>query len=120
MVLSGGSNRFALIYAPFATTLCGPLRGPGHLFDLFFTLCNYFSTILVCFGSVVGEPTLFLFLGSPILSSFWIKNGKDPPYNPFPYSIRKKKSFFVFFFFCFLHFGFLYVFYCVTFSSSFL
>jgi hypothetical protein len=52
-----GSNRFALICAHFTsiTSLCGPLIGPGHLFDIFPTICNYFNIVLVCFGFVIGE-----------------------------------------------------------------
>jgi len=40
-----GTDRFALIYSPFAfiIALCNLLRGPGHLFDPFHTLCNYFE-----------------------------------------------------------------------------
>jgi hypothetical protein len=64
LITSGGTNRFALIYASFASkiALCGPLIGPGHLLVLFSTFCNYFHIVLVCFGSIVGEPTLFSFL----------------------------------------------------------
>jgi hypothetical protein len=80
-LLNGGTDRLALICAPFAseTALCGPLRGPGHLFDPFPTLCLYFCTVFVQFGSIVGEPTPFSVLGFPTLSSFRIKSGKDPP-----------------------------------------
>jgi hypothetical protein len=79
LVTSGGSNRFALICAPFAseTTLRDPLRGRGHLFVPFPTFCNYFRTALVCFGSIIGEPTPFSFLGS-FPPSFRIRGGKDP------------------------------------------
>jgi hypothetical protein len=44
-------DRFASICAhvAFVTALCNSLRGPGHLFDPFSTICNYFSIILVCF-----------------------------------------------------------------------
>ena len=68
LVTSGDSYRFALICVPFAyeTALCNPLRGLGHLFFLFPTFCNYFRTTLVCFGSIIGEPTPFLFLGSSL------------------------------------------------------
>jgi hypothetical protein len=78
LVYSRGSDFFC---APFAyvTTLCGPLRESGHLFNPFPTLCNYCCTIVVCFEFVVGEPTPFSMLGSPISSSFWIISGKDPP-----------------------------------------
>jgi hypothetical protein len=59
---SGSTDRPALIYSPFAfiTVLCSPLRGPGHLFDPFPTLCSYFSVVLVWFG-------LSLLLGSPLI-----------------------------------------------------
>ncbi|XP_059457838.1 uncharacterized protein LOC132187516 [Corylus avellana] len=78
---SGGSNRFDLIWAPFAsvTASCGSLRGPGHLFVPFLMLCNYFCTVIVCFRFVVGKPTPLLVLGLPILSSIRIRNGKDHP-----------------------------------------
>jgi hypothetical protein len=36
----------------------------GHFFKLFPTLCLYFRTVVFHFGSVVGEPTRFSFLGS--------------------------------------------------------
>ena len=86
-------DRFALIYAPFATALYGILRGSDQLFDLLPTLCNYLSTILVCFGSVVGEPTLFLFLGSPILSSFLIKEWEgSSPITLFLIQLKKEKE----------------------------
>jgi hypothetical protein len=80
LVTSGGSDRFALICAPFAseTALCGPLRGPCHLFVSFPMFYNYFCTALVCFGSIVGESTPFSFLGS-FPPSFRIRSGKDPP-----------------------------------------
>jgi hypothetical protein len=43
LVPSRRSYRFALICAHFSsvTTLCGPLKGPGHLFDQFPTICNH-------------------------------------------------------------------------------
>jgi hypothetical protein len=79
LVTSGGLDRFALICAPFAskTVLCGPLREPGYLFVPFPTFCNYFCTVLVCFGSIVGEPIPFLFLGSFSPSSFRIRSRND-------------------------------------------
>jgi hypothetical protein len=45
----------------FLIALCGPLRGPCHLFDTFPTICNYFITVLVSFESIVicWEPTIF-------------------------------------------------------------
>ena len=84
LVTSGGSDRFTLICAPFAseTALRDPLRRPGHLFVPFPTFCNYFSIALVCFGSIVREPTPFSFLGlSPL--SFRIRNEMDPSLYPF-------------------------------------
>jgi len=53
---SGGSDRSTLICAPlaFVTALCGPLRGLDHLSDPFPTICIYFSTVVVCFKSIVG------------------------------------------------------------------
>ena len=80
LVTSGGLDRFALICAPFAseTALRGPLRGSGHLFVPFPTFCNYFRIVLICFGSIVGEPTPFSFFGLSPPSSFRIKSGKDP------------------------------------------
>jgi hypothetical protein len=79
LFLSGSSDRFALICAYFAsiTALCSLLRGPSHLFDPFPMLCNYFCTVLVYFGFVVGEPTRLLILGLLILFSFWIRNEKN-------------------------------------------
>jgi len=61
---SEGTDRLVLIRTslPFVTALCGPLRGPGHLFDIFLAICIYFSTVLVCFWSIVREPTLFFCL----------------------------------------------------------
>jgi hypothetical protein len=80
LILSEGSNRFSLMCAHFAfiTALYGHLKEPSHSFDPFPILCNYLCIILVCFGSIVGKPILFLFLRSPIISSFWIKNVKSP------------------------------------------
>jgi hypothetical protein len=75
LITSGGTNRFALIYASFAseTALCGPLIGPGHLFVLFPTFYNYFRIVLVCFGSIVGEhpppPPFIIFM---IVLSFFL------------------------------------------------
>jgi len=47
------------------TALYSPLREPGHLFDQFLTICNYFSIILVYFESItVGELNLFIYLFS--------------------------------------------------------
>jgi hypothetical protein len=64
LVPSESSCRFTLICVHFASisALCGPMKRSGHLFDQFPTFCNYFRTILICFGSVVGESTLFSFL----------------------------------------------------------
>jgi hypothetical protein len=61
LVPSGGSHRFSLICTIFAftTALCGPLRGLGYSFDPFSTLYNYFYIVLVCFWSIVREPTPF-------------------------------------------------------------
>jgi hypothetical protein len=44
------SDRFALIRAHFAslTTSCGLLKESNHLFDQFFTFCNYFYIVIVC------------------------------------------------------------------------
>lgn len=85
---STGLDMFTLIYAFLASiiALCGLLRGPGHLFNLFSTLYDYFSTDLVCFWSIVKEPTLFSFIGSSTLSSFWIKS----VYDPFLIQLKKK------------------------------
>jgi hypothetical protein len=44
------------------TALCDPLRGPDHLFVQFPIFSNYFCTVLVCFGSIVGELTPFFVL----------------------------------------------------------
>jgi hypothetical protein len=76
LIPSGGLD---LVLTPFAseTTLSSPLRGPGHLFDPFPTLCFYCSTVLVCFGFVVGEPTPFSFFGSTTSSSSWIRSGES-------------------------------------------
>jgi hypothetical protein len=84
---SGGSDRFALICSPFAsvTAICGQIEKAGTLvcpipYCLFVILHCCFR-----FGSIVGEPTPFsvfcFFFGSPTLSSFRIKSGKDPPCN---------------------------------------
>jgi len=63
---SGGTNKLALLCAPltFLIALCGHSRGLSHLFNQFHTFCNYFSTVLVWFGFIVGEPTPFSFIGS--------------------------------------------------------
>jgi hypothetical protein len=63
LVSSGGSNMFALISPSFTsvTTINNHLKGLGHLFDQFLTVYNYFCTVLVCFGFVVGESILFWF-----------------------------------------------------------
>ena len=79
LVPSGGLDLVWTLFA-FVTALSGPLRGPGHLYDQFSTLCIYCCAVLVCFGFVVGEPTplsFFSFFGSPTSSSFRIKSGKD-------------------------------------------
>jgi hypothetical protein len=39
----------------FPTFLCGPFRGPCHLFDQFLIFCNYLCTVVVCVGSVVAK-----------------------------------------------------------------
>jgi hypothetical protein len=80
LVTSGGSDRFALICAPIAseTALRGPLRGPGRLFVPFSTFYNYLCIALICFGSIVGEPTPFSFLGSFPPSSFQEWKGSFP------------------------------------------
>jgi hypothetical protein len=95
LVLSGGSDRFTLVCAIFATitSLCGSLRGPCHLFDKFLIFSNYFYTTLVYFESVVGEPALFSFLRSLGTHSFFLSYEKweRSPLQPFPYSIKKKK-----------------------------
>jgi hypothetical protein len=72
---SESTYRLVLICTSLAsvTALCGPLRGPSHLFDSFSTLCNYFSTVLVCFESIVGKATFlffFLFIESSTSSFF--------------------------------------------------
>jgi hypothetical protein len=61
LVPSGGSCRFSLICTIFAftTALCGPLRGLGYSVDPFPTLYNYLYIVLVCFWSIVREPTPF-------------------------------------------------------------
>jgi len=66
---SDGSYKFALICASFAfvTALCGPLRGPDHLFNPFPTLYMYFCIVLFHVGYVFGELTYFLVLGSSTL-----------------------------------------------------
>jgi hypothetical protein len=38
---------------------------------------------------LLGSPPLFSVFGSSTFSSFYIKIGKDPPCNLFPYSIKK-------------------------------
>jgi hypothetical protein len=94
---SESSDRFTLICTSFAfiTVLCSPLRGLGHLFDTFHTLCNYLCTVLVCFRFIVGESTPFSFIGSFTLSSSQIRSGKDPPCNHFLIQLgdqKKKKN----------------------------
>lgn len=81
LVFRGGSDRLALFcnLLAFETASCGPLRGPGHLFVPFPTVCIYCCTVTFRFGTVVGEPTPISILGSSTLSSFRIKSGKDPP-----------------------------------------
>jgi hypothetical protein len=81
VVFRGGSDRFVLFCNPFIleTAFSGPLKGPGHLFVPFPTLCIYCCTVNFRSGTVVGEPTPISILGSPTLSSFRIKSGKDPP-----------------------------------------
>jgi hypothetical protein len=73
------SDRFVLISVSLASViaLCDSLRGLYHLFNQFLTLCNYFSTVLDCFGSIIEEPTSFSFIGSSIFSSFQINSVKD-------------------------------------------
>ena len=73
LVLYGGSDRLAFICSPFAsvTALCGPLRGPCHLFVLFPTYCNYFYAVLVCFWVYFCEV-------SDLSSSVQIKSENDP------------------------------------------
>jgi len=66
-------NEFALlcVLLTFLTSSYSPLRGPGHLFDTFFTFCNYFSIVLVWFGfNIVGKPTIFSFIRSFTSSRF--------------------------------------------------
>jgi hypothetical protein len=66
-------NEFALlcVLLTFLTPSYSPLRGPGHLFDTFFTFCNYFSIVLVWFGfNIVGKPTIFSFIRSFTSSRF--------------------------------------------------
>jgi hypothetical protein len=77
---SGDSDRFALICAHFAsvTALSDLLREPSHLFDPFPIICNYFINVLVCFGSIVGEPTPFLFIRLSTPFFFWMRSGNDP------------------------------------------
>jgi hypothetical protein len=49
LFLNRGIVRLVLLCAllVFVTVLCGPLKGPAHLFDPFPTFCNYLSTVLV-------------------------------------------------------------------------
>jgi hypothetical protein len=61
LIPSESSYRFTLICVHFASVTAS-LRGLGHLFDQFFTFCNYFRTIFICFGSVVRLTTPFSFL----------------------------------------------------------
>jgi hypothetical protein len=61
-----------------------------HYFVLFGLCC--WGALPLCFGFIVGEPTPFLFIGSPTSSSFWIRIGKDSSLYPFPYLFRKKKK----------------------------
>jgi hypothetical protein len=77
---SDSTDKLILIYTSLAyvTTLCCSLRRPGHLFDSFLNICNYFTIVLVCFGSIVGEPTHFSCIGLST-SSFWIRRENDPP-----------------------------------------
>jgi len=80
LISSGSTDRLVLfcISLVYETALCGPLRGPGQLFDPFPTICNCFNIILVCFGSIIKELTHFSFIGSSTSSSFWIRSGKYP------------------------------------------
>jgi hypothetical protein len=61
LVTSRDTDRFTIICAFFAseTALCDLLRGPDHLLVLFPMFSNYFHSVLVCFGSIIGESTLF-------------------------------------------------------------
>jgi uncharacterized protein YybS (DUF2232 family) len=79
----------------YETTLCGLLKGSGHLFVIFPTFCIYFSTVFVYFESIVGKLIHFSSIGSATSSSFGIRSGKDPPCKLFLKSIRKKKYFYL-------------------------
>jgi hypothetical protein len=78
-VLSGSSDRFTLICVTFAYEIAfyGSLRGPGHSFNPFSTIYNYFYTVLVCFESIVDEPTTFLVLGSPLSLPFILDKERE-------------------------------------------
>jgi hypothetical protein len=98
LIPSGGIDRLVLLCTSltYKTALYSPLKELSHLFVPFLTFCIYFSTILVCSGSIIGEPTPFSFIRLVTSSSFWIRSGKDPPCNIFLKLIRrrpkKKKS----------------------------
>jgi len=58
---SGDAIGLVLIYFSFTfeTTLCGPLKGPGHLFVKFSTFCKYLNVVFVSLGLMLGSPPLF-------------------------------------------------------------
>jgi hypothetical protein len=68
LVLYGGLDRLVLICSPlaFVIALCGPLRGPCHLFVPFSTYCNYFYAVLVCFWAYYWGALPFFVLGSKV------------------------------------------------------
>jgi hypothetical protein len=63
----------------FETSLCGPFKGPGHLFVYFPTFCIYFSTVSVWFESNIEEPTHFSLIRLPT-SSFSFRIGRENDY----------------------------------------
>ena len=61
-----GDSDILLYFVPiffffFLTALRGFLRGFSHSFGLFFTICNYFYTVLVCFKYVIENSPFFQF-----------------------------------------------------------
>jgi hypothetical protein len=80
MVLCGIAVGFAHFCYPFAflTASCDPLTGPDHLFDQFPILWFYLSTVLIWFGSTVGESTPFSIFRSTIfffhLDQKWVRS----------------------------------------------
>jgi hypothetical protein len=84
--------RFNLCPFSFYNLLVRPLERIRSFVWFISTICNYFSTVVVCFGSIVGELTPFSIIGSSAPSSFRIRSEKDFPCNHFLIIFFKKKK----------------------------